>query len=370
MASSSSEGGSLFNIKKLTGTNFLFWKEQIYNVLVQKRQVKPIKLQGVKPEDMDQEEWEELDKLPRSTIMLTLSKSIYFNVKDMKTTHNLWGKLCGLYEQKSAASQVYWLKQLVELKMKEGTTMSSHLNDFNTIFSNLNAQDVEFQDSVKALFLFITLPDSWDVFCTAISNSTPVGGLTAANVESSLLTEEVNKKNLDNTRGGSTALVVKGRTFDKKKGQGRGKSKSKSRGRSGKDVECYHCWKQGHFKRDCRLFKSEKGKEKVKEDKPKSTVKIEEILNVVSEDEEEVKTIVSSDDDGDILFNSAMESTQLVATDDNMQHDWILDLGASFHATPHREWFNTYDAKGIGRVRLGNDYACEIMGVGDMKLKF
>jgi len=233
--------------------------------------------------------------------------------------------------------------------------MSSHLNDFNTIFSQLSAQDVEFQDSVKALFLLITLPESWDIFCTAISNSAPAGGHTSANVESSLLTEEVNRKNLDNTRG-STALVVRGRSNDKKKGENRGKSRSKSRGRSVKDVECYHCGKKGHYKRDCRTYKQEKGKGKAKED-TKSTVKIEEI-NAVSEDE------------GDILLNSDLESAQMVTTDDIVLHDWILDSGASFHVTPHREWFTNYDAKRTGRVRLGNDYACEIMGVGDVQLKF
>ena len=45
-----------------------------------------------------------------------------------------------------------------------GTSMSNHLNDFNTMYSNLVAQEVEFLDSVKALFLLITLPDSWDTF--------------------------------------------------------------------------------------------------------------------------------------------------------------------------------------------------------------
>ena len=138
MATSSNES-SLFNIEKLDGTNFPFWKEQIYNVLVQKKQVKPIKLKGVKLEGTTQEDWDDLDELARSTIMLTLSKLVYFNVKDMKTSHELWEKLCGLYEQKSVASQVYWLKQLVDLKMKEGTSMSNHLNDFNTIYSNLVA---------------------------------------------------------------------------------------------------------------------------------------------------------------------------------------------------------------------------------------
>ena len=102
MATSSNESGSLFNIEKLDGTNFPFWKEQIYNVLVQKKQVKPIKLNGVKPEAMPQEEWNDLDELARSTIMLTLSKSVYFNVKEMKTSYELWKKLCDLYDQKSA----------------------------------------------------------------------------------------------------------------------------------------------------------------------------------------------------------------------------------------------------------------------------
>lgn len=106
----------------------------------------------VKPEETNQADWDDLDELARSTIMLTLSKVVYFNVKDMKTSHELWQKFCGLYEQKSAASQVYWLKHLVDLKMKEGTSMSNHLNDFNSIYSNLVAQEVEFPNSVKALF--------------------------------------------------------------------------------------------------------------------------------------------------------------------------------------------------------------------------
>ena len=109
---------------------------------MQKKQVKPIKLKGVKPEGTTQENWDDLDELARSTIILTLSKSMYINVKDMKTSHELWEKLCGLYEHKSAASQVYWLKQLVDLKMKKGTSMSNHLNDFNTIYGNLVAQEV------------------------------------------------------------------------------------------------------------------------------------------------------------------------------------------------------------------------------------
>ena len=69
-----------------------------------KKRVKPIKLMGVKPKDMGKEDWEDLHELATSTIMLTLSKSVYFNVKDTKMSHELWEKLYSLYERKRAAS--------------------------------------------------------------------------------------------------------------------------------------------------------------------------------------------------------------------------------------------------------------------------
>ena len=84
-------------------------------------------------------------------------------------------------------------------------------------------------------------------------------GLTSANVESNLLTEEVNRKNLDSTHGGN-ALYVKGRSKERGKFDDKVKGHSKSRGRS--NVECYHCHKKGHMKKDYCLWKSEKGNDK------------------------------------------------------------------------------------------------------------
>ena len=139
MATTHESSSSIFNIEKLNGTNFPFWKSQIMNVLVQKKQVKPIKLKGVKPKAMDQDDWDKMDKLAKSTIMLSLNKSIHYNINENKTSYQLWEELWGLFEQKSAVSQVYWLKKLVDLRMKEGTSISSHLNEFNSIYGNLVA---------------------------------------------------------------------------------------------------------------------------------------------------------------------------------------------------------------------------------------
>ena len=102
--------------------------------------------------------------------------------------------------------------------------MSSHLNEFNTIFSQLSAQEIKFDDSVKAIFLLVTLPESWDTFCTTVSNSAPANGLTSANVESSLLIEEVNRKNLDNTCSSGNDLTLRGRSSETGKNQVNGGS--------------------------------------------------------------------------------------------------------------------------------------------------
>ena len=87
---------------------------------------------------------------------------------------------------------MYWLKKLVNLKMKEGTSISSHLNELNSIYGKLVAQEVEFKESMKVLFLLITLPDSWDTFCTTVSTNKAADGLFSVTVEASLLTKEVN----------------------------------------------------------------------------------------------------------------------------------------------------------------------------------
>ena len=74
------------------------------HVLVLKKYAKPIRCQGIKPEDMDQDEWEEMDQLAHATILLSLHESVYFNVAEETTSYGVWEKLCSLYDKQSAAS--------------------------------------------------------------------------------------------------------------------------------------------------------------------------------------------------------------------------------------------------------------------------
>ncbi|MCO5570876.1 hypothetical protein L7F22_024605 [Adiantum nelumboides] len=180
---------TIFNIEKLDGTNFSYWKDQIWDVLVQKKQIQPLKLQGVKPENMESDDWEKLDDMCRSTIRLSLSKSVYYNVKDAEGgACELWQRICDMYDKHLATSMVHWIKKLIDLQMEKGASMNAHLNELNTIFSQLAMQKITFENKVKAMFLLVTLPESWDTFRIAISNTILADELSTK-VESSLLIE-------------------------------------------------------------------------------------------------------------------------------------------------------------------------------------
>ena len=46
-----------------------------------------------------------------------------------------------------------------------------------------------------------------------------------------------------------------------------------------------------------------------------------------------------------------------------------MDSGATWHMTPHRDWFCTYEPILEGSVFMGNDHALEIAGVDTVRLK-
>ncbi|MCO5610866.1 hypothetical protein L7F22_065108 [Adiantum nelumboides] len=296
--------------------------------------------------------------------MLTLHKSVYFNVKDTKGTYGVWQALSNLYDKKSAASQVFWLKKLIHLCKKETT----HLDEFKTILSQLQAQEVEFQDSDKAMFLLVTFPDSfldsWDTFRISISDLAPKNGLKCTDVENSLLMKKLNCKNVDDCRS-SNAMHFRGRQQSRgnhgSNDQKKSKSKERSKFRYGKDVECYYCHKKGHVKKDCYKWKNKQEK-KNKDDKGKE--KISDSANNVKIEE---LNALTSDSDKDVFYTGSLSIAFLVASNGSYEQDWIMDSDASFHVTPHREWFSYYEGR-HGIVHSGNNYACEIFGAGDIKM--
>jgi hypothetical protein len=54
---------------------------------------------------------------------------------------------------------------------------------------------------------------------------------------------------------------------------------------------------------------------------------------------------------------------------DNISESWVVDSGASFHATSHRKHFLDYVQGDFGQVHLGDDAPCKIVGMRKVKIK-
>ena len=121
------------------------------------------------------------------------------------------------------------------------------------------------------------------------------------------------------------------------------------------------------MKKDCYALKNkERGKEKGKIHGDghvmqvtcsSSSMKIEEI-NATCDDD--VDILVVDDDATYVEVNMAH----------SLAHTWLLDSGASFHVTPHREWFTRYEAKPLGTIRIGDSRQCDVVGIGHVIVQF
>ncbi|GKC58160.1 retrovirus-related pol polyprotein from transposon TNT 1-94, partial [Tanacetum coccineum] len=206
-------------------------------------------------------------------VRLSLAKNVSYNIVNEKTTFRLIKVLSNMYEKPSVANKVFLIRQLVNLKMKEGGSVTDHVNEFNSIISRLVSVDIKFEDEVQVLLLLSSLPDSWSGTVIAVSSSTGSAKLTFEE-------EEVQ------TEG----MVV----------EENAKTRKRSQSKNRKDITCWICKEKGHFKNKYSKPLADKGKKEMN---------------------------MAADSEDDALIYCVKNSTE----------SCILDSGASCHASYSRD---------------------------------
>ena len=218
--------------------------------------------------------------------------------------------------------------------------LDANIDDFNKLCLDLSNCDQKFSDEHFAVILLNSLPDSYREIKNAIKYGRE--SLTYEVVVNALKSRDLELESETKDRG--EGLTVRGRTpnrngnqnhnWNKNKSNSKSRSKSVIRGR-----KCYYCHKEGHYIKDCFM----------------------------KQREEKAKT--QTDGDLAIVSNNSDNGEVLAVSLNNDNVDWILDSGCTYHMCPTKSWFHSYNKIDGGKVLLGNNMSCIVVGIGSVQVK-
>ena len=120
--------------------------------------------------------------------------SLYNHISKETDPHTLWKNLENMYETKNAQANIFLMRELMNLKLKEGQSIAEHLNDFEGMIAQLSVAGLSLDDETQACLLLGSLPDSWNTLVVSLRNSAPEGKVTLVMVRNSLFNEEIQRK--------------------------------------------------------------------------------------------------------------------------------------------------------------------------------
>ena len=122
------------------------------------------------------------------------------------------------------------MKRLFNMKMEEGGSVANHLNEFNTVTSQLSSMGINFDEEIKALLILCSLPESWNGLVMVVSNYVSGSStLKYDDVIGVILSEETCRKtSVGSTSGSVLNAQSRGRTTERGSNS---KNHGKSRGK-------------------------------------------------------------------------------------------------------------------------------------------
>lgn len=331
MDGSISHDGDMF---KLTADNYTYWKPMMEDHLYCKDFHEPI-TQKDKPEKKTATEWETENRKTVAMIRKYIDRSLFEHVSTYTNAYELWTKLESLIQKKTPRNKAHLVRRLVKLEYSDGQNMIEHLNTFKGIVNQLTKTEMKIDDELQTLLLLSSLPESWDTLVVTLSNSAPDGKLSMDSVTDCLLNEESRRRERGlNNQFEANVVDNRGRSKNREKG---GREKSRGRSKTRTKLSCYYCGKLGHRKFECRSFKRDQQAGTIHPD----------IIDPKKKEDGTTTAVVATNENFFVVEDANYLN---VASDDCI---WIIDSGASFHVTPHEEFFSSYQKGDFGMVKMG-----------------
>ena len=237
-------GFSNIKIEKFDGRgDFSMWKKKMKVVLVQKKCAKAIGDPSEFPEVMKSLEKQEIMENAYNLLILNLADNVLRQVDEEGTALKVWTKIESLSMVKSLSNKIYLKEQLFGFKMDPSKNLKENTNEFKKITVSLANAEEKISDENQAIMILNSLPNIFKDLKAAIKYERE--SLSLDDVFGALRLTDLEVK--FEKKANSESLQVRGRPQKRDKSKNHEKTRSKSKGKKA----CWHCHKEGHFRKNC-----------------------------------------------------------------------------------------------------------------------
>ncbi|GJU06711.1 hypothetical protein Tco_1123141 [Tanacetum coccineum] len=158
---------------------------------------------GERPAEVtDDSKWDEMDRNAIANLHLALANGVLSSIEEKKSANEIWDHLARLYEARSLHNKKFLKRKLYALRMTESTSVIEHVNNLNTLFSQLTSLSCIIEPQERAEILLQSLPHSYDQFINLTSNVLS-GYLVFDDVAAAILEEENRHNNREDRQTSS-----------------------------------------------------------------------------------------------------------------------------------------------------------------------
>ncbi|GJZ85213.1 hypothetical protein Tco_0650552 [Tanacetum coccineum] len=190
-----------FEIEKFNGNNFSLWKLKMKAIL---RKDKCLAAIGERPAKVtDDSKWDKMDGNAIANLHLALADGVLSSIEEKKTAREIWDHLARLYEARTLHNKIFLKRKLYALRMTKSTSVTEHVNNLNTLFSQLTSLDCKIDPQERAKILLQSLPDSYNQVIINLTSNVLTDCLVFDDVAASVLEEENRRNNREDRQTSS-----------------------------------------------------------------------------------------------------------------------------------------------------------------------